>query len=217
MGVGLEKLFSRGVSQFFFVRACAYRVVSVVTLLALFSNLIFASSDSLQNLIALLQSKVPSDKIDAVQSLKTIRQPEVAQALSAALANESDPVVQMALLDGVAAMQELARPEPVAALLHSTVAPIRKRAAYTLGFIGGRKAERALAQALLRESDAGVKGMLLQSLSVCASSESVPAIQNAMKDSRPEVQAKAAEALSYAPGHRMKRPAGRQGGVKKAK
>jgi len=172
----------------------------VVLLFAAFVLPVFAAPLSIEQAKLRLNDPKSDARIEGILALKTYRQIESAQALQAALAIETDPQVQLALLDGIGVMPELVSARALNPLVTHTLVPIRMRAIYILGLIGGRPAERILSQVILRETDSDVKAMALQSLSLCGSSESVDEIQKALYDKRPAVRAKAAESLRHIPG-----------------
>jgi len=174
------------------------------------------ATTALDNAITQVNSNQPAQRIEAAQILKENRTPLSAQALNQSLSREENPQVILALLDAMGSMPELISVASVASKLSREEAPLRKRAAYVLGLAGGPKAEQALSQALLRESNPGVKAMLLQSLSVCGSENSLTVIENALKDGRPEVKAKAAETLRFIPGEKAKQ-ARERNRIKKSK
>lgn len=139
-------------------------------------------------------------RMEGITVLKTLRRKETALLLQNALATEQDPQVQLALLDAMGSMPELVTARSLNAMTRHSLVPVRKRAVYVLGLIGGRDAERMLAQVLGREADANVKALALQGLSLCGSSLTVPEIEKALKDKRPKVRAKAVESLRHIPG-----------------
>lgn len=182
-----------GCFSFIIARACVRTTTAAVLVLAFVASapLLHASTPSTRE----LKNENPAKRIEAIAQLKAIRTADVSIVLHQALVSETEPNVQLALMDAIGAMPEFGRAEPFAKFLNDALPPLRKRAAYTLGLIGGKKPEQLLRQALLRESDPAVKAMLLQSLSVCASPESLPDLQRAAQDSRPEVRLKAQEAI----------------------
>lgn len=190
---------------FYYARACTRAfLASTVISSVLFADVV---ATPVEKASAQIQLKKSSDRIEAAGILKGIRTPASARALNQALSREEDAQTILVLLDAIGSMPELASVPAISSKLARPEVPLRKRAAYVLGLAGGPRAERVLTQALLRENDAEVKAMLLQSLSVCGSADSVAAIQNATRDSRPHVRAKAEETLGYMPGHRKRKAA----------
>lgn len=182
---------------FFYARACAYTRALRIVLVAV---TVSQSADSvLDQAKRNLRSDNSQQKEQAIQTLKHLRTRAAADILSQALA-EAAPQDRLTLLDAIAETADSSRVDALKPFLDDPLAPVRKRAAYAIGLLGGLRAELALGQALATESDPGVKAMILQGLSICGSARSVPAIKAQMADPRVEVRTKAAEALKHIPG-----------------
>jgi HEAT repeat protein len=189
-----------GQSFVFFARVCirAFGISTVVT------ALVFAAS-SLNQSISDLKSSDPNRKYSGIQALGRLNDRKAGNALTQALRSESDAQIRLAILDSLVTHGDAKRVTDIEPLLADPITPIRKRAAYTIGLLGGPLAETALSRSLAAEADPGVKAMILQGLSLCGSAQSVPAIQTQLSHPDAAVRAKAAEALHHIPGSGAKK------------